>query len=103
MRFILFILAMCALAAFCSCSKGWEDIEVTPPAKKVFIRSQRFTDPPGINPDRTWKPYKVVEAEIRGVDWQGYYGVKADTLVSSCSIDKVDSLFKIEIRTFEIR
>ena len=103
MKFLIFLTLMTICAAFCSCSKGWEDIEIMPPAKKVFIISNRFTNPPSLNPDKTWKPYKIITEEIKGVDWQGYYGVKPDTLISTCSIDKRDSLFKIEIRTFEIR
>ena len=103
MRFIVFIIFFCFIASLCSCSKGWEDIEIMPPAKKVFIISKRFTNPPSLNPDKTWKPYKIIEEEIKGVVWQGYYGTKPDTLISTCSIDKSDSLFNIEIRTFEIR
>jgi len=66
-----------------------------PPAKKVFIISKRFT--------AEWIYLKTVMHEIKGVDWQGYYGVKPDTLISTCSIDKRDSLFKIEIRSYDIR
>jgi len=103
MKALIFLFLMCCIASLCSCSKSWEDIEIMPAAKKVFILSKRFTNPPSLNQDKTWKPYKIITEEIKGVDWQGYYGVKADTLISTCSIDKRDSLFKIEIRTFEIR
>ena len=103
MKFITFIILLCVIHSLCSCSKGWEDIEIMPQPKKVFIISKRFTNPPSLNPDKTWKPYKIITEEIKGVDWQGYYGVKPDTLISTCSIDKRDSLFKREIRSFEIR
>ena len=94
---------MTICAALCSCSKSWEDIEIMPAAKKVFILSKRFTNPPDLNLDKTWKPYKIIEEEILGVDYQAYENQKPDTLISTCSIDKRDSLFKIEIRTFVIK
>ena len=102
MRFIAFIIAMCLIAALCSCVKGWEDISVMPPAKKVFIISKRFTNPPEWV-GSTWKPYKIVEHEILNVDFQPYENLKADTIISTCSIDKVDSSFKIEIRSYQVR
>ena len=95
MRFTLFILICCIIATLCSCSKGWEDIQIPEQPKKVFIISKRFTD--------EWIYLKTVTHEIKDVDWQGYYGVKPDTLISTCSIDKVDSLFKIEVRSYDIR
>ena len=95
MRFTLFILICCIIASLCSCSKGWEDISIPEQPKKVFIISKRFTS--------EWGYLKTVTAEIKGVDWQGYYGVKPDTLISTCSIDKIDSLFRIEIRSYNIR
>lgn len=100
MKFLLFIIIVCIIASLCSCSKFSEDIHT---GKKVYIISKRFTNPPDINSDKTWKPYKTIVSEITDVDWQPYYGVKPDTLISSCSIDKIDSLFKIEIRIFEVR
>ena len=57
----------------------------------------------GIIPYSEWIYLKTVTAEIKGVDWQPYYNQKPDTLISSCSIDKIDSLFKIEIRSYDIR
>ena len=78
-----------------SCTKGWEDISIPEQPKKVFIISKRFTT--------EWIYLKTVTAEIKGVDWQPYYNQKPDTLISTCSIDKIDSLFKIEIRSYDIR
>ncbi len=100
--FLLWILIL-LLGCLCSCTKQWEDISIPAQQKKVFIISKRFTDPPALYSDHTWKPYKIVEEEIKGVGWQAYYGSKPDTIISTCSIDKIDSLFKIEIRIFDIR
>ena len=77
-----------------SCTKGWEDIQI-PEQKKVFIESNRYTS--------TWVYYKTVTVEIKGVDWQPYCGLKPDTLISTCSIDKIDSNFRIEIRKYLIK
>ena len=104
-RFTLFLIICCVIASLCSCSKGWEDIEIMPPVinYRVVEISKRFTNPPDLNIDKTWRPYKTVEHSLpEGVDSNAYVGV-IDTLISTCSIDKMDSLFKIEIRTFEIR
>jgi hypothetical protein len=95
MRFTLFILICCIIASLCSCSKGWEDIQIPEQPKKVFIISKRFT--------AEWIYLRTVTQEIKGVDWQPYYNQKPDTLISTCSIDKRDSLFKIEIRSYDIR
>ncbi len=84
-----------------SCSKE-KEFELQNP-KRTFIHSERFTNPPALYPNGSWKPYKVVEQEIAGVDYQAYENVKPDTLISTCSIDKIDSSFKIEIRTYIIR
>jgi hypothetical protein len=89
MKYLLIILLLT------SCTKGWEDIQIPEQPKKVFIISKRFT--------AEWIYLRTITQEIKGVDWQGYYGVKPDTLISTCSIDKRDSLFKIEIRSYDIR
>jgi hypothetical protein len=105
MKFLIFLTLMTICAAFCSCSKGWEDIEIMPPVinYRVVEISKRFTNPPDLNIDKTWRPYKTVEHSLpEGVDSNAYVGV-IDTLISTCSIDKMDSLFKIEIRTFVIK
>ena len=95
-KYILFIFALLIiLGCLCSCTKGWEDISEMPPVKKVFIISKRFTS--------EWIYLRTVTQEIKGVDWQPYYNQKPDTLISTCSIDKRDSLFKIEIRSYDIR
>jgi hypothetical protein len=99
MRFIIFIIFLCFLAALCSCAKS-ETIQ--PTSKRVFIISKRFTNPPEWI-GSTWKPYKIVEHEILNVDYQPYENLKADTIISTCSIDKVDSSFKIEIRSYQVK
>lgn len=96
----LIILAVLIYA--CSCTKGWEDIEI-PSSYRMVIVSQRFTDPPAMNPDKTWRPYKTVRVYMSaGVDSIAYTRLKPDTTISSCSIDKVDSAFKIEVRSYAV-
>jgi len=95
-KLIIYIfLLLLIIGCLCSCSKGWEDISIPEQPKKVFIISKRFTT--------EWIYLKTVTQEIKGVDWQPYYNQKPDTLISTCSIDKIDSLFKIEIRSYDIK
>ncbi len=50
-----------------------------------------------------WLAYKIVYDSLsRDIYYGSYVNQKPDTLVSPCSIDKVDSLFKIEIRSYKI-
>jgi len=70
----------------------------------VTIISERFTNPPKINADLTWKPYKIVYYTLdRDVDYRSYEGLPPDTLFSTCSIDKIDSLFKVEIVNYKVQ
>lgn len=66
--------------------------------KQVILVSERYTD--------SWEYIKTVtlnRGEHCDTDLDAYRKLKPDTLISSCSIDKVDSTFKIEIRTYKIQ
>lgn len=82
-----------------SCVKQ-QDIEQ---AQRVAVISERFTNPPMINSDKTWKPYTVKKVYLDPGTYPGsYMNLKPDTIISTCSIDKIDSNFKIEIRKYAI-
>lgn len=42
MRFITFIIGCCLVAALCSCTKGWEDIETMPKPQRMIRVSKWF-------------------------------------------------------------
>lgn len=70
---------------------------------QVIIVSERYTDPPAANTNGTWIPYKIMRDSLsRDIGYQAYENVPPDTIWSSCSIDKLDSLFRIEIRKYFI-
>jgi len=101
---ILFISGILVIFIFLSCTKqGDYSYLNTDRRKRVTIVSERFTNPPEINPDKSWKPYKIIYQPLsKDIDFKAYENQIPDTLISVCSIDKIDSLFKVEIRNYEI-
>lgn len=95
-----------AFIAAMSCTKQVEDYAYlnTDRRPQVIRISERYSNPPAvINSDGSWRPYKIVNQEMnRDIDYRSYENLKPDTLISTCSIDKIDSVFKIEIRKYRI-
>jgi len=99
-----FISGMLAIVIFLSCTKQMDGSYLnTDRRKQVTIVSERYSNPPALNPDKSWKPYKIIYQPLsKDIDFKAYENQKPDTLISVCSIDKIDSLFKVEIRNYEI-
>lgn len=78
------------------CSKPMDYSYLNTDRRPQVIRiSERYTE--------KWKWIKTVNDTLnRETRWQDYINIKPDTLISSCSIDKIDSNFKIEIRKYKI-
>lgn len=100
----LFLAGIFAIVILLSCTKQKDYSYLnTDRRPQVTIISERYTDPPDLNENKTWKPYKIVYHPLsRDIDYRSYENLPPDTLISKCSIDKVDSLFKIEIRKYKI-
>jgi len=102
-RLLIFLLLMCYLMTICSCTKKDYSYLNTDRRPQVILVSERYTNPPKINANGTWQPYKIVYDSLsRDIYYGSYQNQKPDTLISKCSIDKVDSFFKIEIRKYFI-
>ena len=96
----ILLISIALIAVISGCSKG----QLPQPKKpQAVIVSERYTNPPSINPNGTWKYYKIVRDTLHpDIDYRSYEDVKPDTIRSTCSIDKRDSAFKIEIRKYTI-
>ena len=104
-KIMLILLGMAILAGTlnsCTKQKDYSYLN-TDRRPQVTIVSERYTNPPALNYDHTWQPYKIIYLPLsRDIDYRSYENQKPDTLISNCSIDKIDSLFKVEIRKYEI-
>lgn len=100
------------ILAFSSCSKVIDYSYLNTDRRPFVVRiSERYTDPP-LSKDTLiknkkviiWIPYKIVldtldKDLIRASD---YLNISTDTIFSTCSIDKIDSNFRIEIRKYNV-
>lgn len=71
---------------------------------QVILVSQRFTNPPKVNENGTWKADTTIWFYYhKDTDHTSYIGMKPDTIISNCAIGGIDPRYTTEIRNWQIK
>lgn len=100
-----FITITIFLLTFSACTKTADYSYLNTDRRPMVIRvSERYDNPPDRNPDGSWRFHKFVADTLhRDTRAEDYKNIIPDTTISTCSIDKIDSSFKIQILKYIIR